>query len=120
MANTRNLSLSPNPITTVITSLTTAFEIFAGLLKDDTQREAAVALTPIAVLVFVLIARNCKKEYEFYRGKKCYKNMIAELRVEIATPGISTQRKDKLQAQIDKHQETLHQMRQDNIKVIVR
>jgi hypothetical protein len=108
-----------NPTTTVTTGLTTFFEVFAGLLKDNTLREGAIALVPILVLGVVILLKNWKKEYEFSKGEKYYTSMIAELKDEYNSSETLKQRKQEIRKEISQHQKTLEKLRTDNIKIIV-
>jgi hypothetical protein len=108
-----------NPTTTITTGLTTFCEVFAGLIKDDTFREGAIALTPIIVLGVVILLRNWKRHIETNRGERYYNKMISDLQEEKSSPTTTTPRKREIDKEIRKHRTTLEKLKADNIKIIV-
>ncbi|RYY06661.1 MAG: hypothetical protein EOP43_05665, partial [Sphingobacteriaceae bacterium] len=92
-----------NPKTTLTVSLTTVFEICAGLIDDATWHKVVSAVIPIGVTALFFCFNLGKREINYRRGIKFYTKLIERLQESLKTckPGD----KAELNRQIKKHQE---------------
>lgn len=106
-----------HPRATIGVGLTTAFEIFAGLINDSLYREATIAIIPIAVFLLGILGKNLLKEWNCKRGEKYYLGLIDQLKIDLSNSG-NNKEKGEIKREIAKHFKSLNELRESNIKII--